>query len=247
MRFFIFFILLVATPVVAYGQSLGREHSIQIEVECIETAREIIDGLNGYNLDSAVNFEGASRRATFTRRVDGWAYRHVQEVLRGLGEVTHETEFAQELGAGIMRLDTRILVLSQEMERLTLMMAASDSLDVLIAVNDRLNAVSRERDTLIGQRNVLTAQAESPIIFITITEIPEIPPVPVPVTFGERVSRSFLDSWDATRRVSANLLVFFVRISVPALVWLGIAGAAGLVVFTVRKRRKIKEVQHEAK
>jgi|GEM_PF-785910 len=243
MRIMIFFATVVsiflAVPAVVQGRELGRNHSIQIEVECILAASDIIAGLNGYNADSFVFLAEGARHANFTRRVDEWAFRHVQEVLRNLGDVQFESEHSQYHGAEILNLDVRIAVLSQEMERLTLMMAASTSLDVLIAVNDRLARVSRDRDGLIGRRNFLRATAASPIIHITLIEPPDEPHEPdEPPGFGERVSRAFSNSWEQTRIFGQNALVFFARISLPLIIWAVVLGIAALIA------RKVVRTAH---
>jgi hypothetical protein len=177
-------------------------------------------------------------------------FRHVQDVLRELGEVVSETEHSYCFTSEILNLETRILVLSQEMERLSLMMAASDSLEILIAVNDSLSRVSRERDNLSGRRRLLTGQSASPIINIMLFEPPLIQPPPVPRTFGERVSRSFLNSWENTIYTGGNLLEFLALISVPLVIWLCIGSVVALaakkkVKKIITKRRKKREAENE--
>jgi hypothetical protein len=244
MRLAVFFaIFILFAPSVVYGQQLGRHHTIEIEVECIETAREVINGLNGYNVDSWTSFEENNRWANFSRRVDEEFFRHVQEVLRDLGEVRHEHEYAWFLGSEIVNIETRMAVLSREMERLTAIMAASDSLAVLIAVNDRLAQVSRERDALVGRQRVLNSQIESTIVQINLIETPKELPRIAPATFGARVSRSFLNSWDETRRIAENTLVEIVYASIPLTIFMVIGGIFALAFFKIRKKRKIKEAQ----
>ncbi|MCL2199269.1 MAG: DUF4349 domain-containing protein [Defluviitaleaceae bacterium] len=245
-RFFcVTFLVVVFSSTVAFGQSLSRRHSIEIEVECLEAAMAVIAGLNGYNLDSQAFFNEWHTWANFTRRVDDWAFRHVQEVLRSLGEVHSEWENAVELGAEISDLNTRFVVLSQEMERLSLMMAASDSLDVLIAINDRLTRVSRDRDGIIGRRNLLLSQAASPVIDIHLWQTAEDAPPPVPASFGERVSRSFLNSWGGTVRFGGNLLVFFARYGLSMVIWAAVGGVIALVALKKFGKRKQEVVQNE--
>ena len=252
MRFIIGCLLLIAcavlivVPVSAQSRPLRQTHSIVIEVECVEAALEIIRELNGYNLESSVymqEFFGRSpqRRANFTRRVEGWAFRHVQEVLRSLGEVQSETENAHFLGAQIMDVEARLVAISQEIERLSTMMAVSDSLDVLITIDQRLSQVTQERNQLIGRRNLLQAQAANPVIFIQLFEIPEDWPAPVPTGFGSRVANSFTDSWRGTRNVVANMLVFFVRVSIPLLVLCIWVSIAFVIYFRIKRRQAIPE------
>ena len=244
-------IFIFAIPVSADASTerhLSRHYSIGIEVECIETTRELINQLNGYNLDSSAYFGDFQRNAYFTRRVDDAMFRHVQAALREMGEVLHESEHAYHVGAEIMNIETRISVLEQEMERLSLMMAASDSLNVLIAVNDRLSDVSRDRDLLIGRKTVLNSEINNPIINIQLSETPEEPEKPIPASFGGRVSRAFLNSWEKTQQIAGNTLVWFAGSIIPLLIWVIIGGIIGFVVYKGRKKRTIvKEVEHETK
>jgi len=243
--------ILLTTPVSAQDRPFKQTHSIEIEVECMDTATEIIRGLNGYNLDSSIFLHEQfgrtpQRRANFTRRVDAFAFRHVQEVLRSLGEVISEHEHAQFLGAHIMDVDARLEAISQEIDRLTLMMAASDSLDVLITIDSRLSQLIWERNGLIGRRNVLNSQVQSPVITIRLFEAQEELPEPEQQGFGSRVGERFSASWRNTLRGAGNLLVFLIRISIPLVL---ICGAVVISIFVLyrwwqkRKRREIYNVQ----
>ena len=237
----------LAAPITTHGRQLAKHHNISVEVECITAAMGIIDELNGHNMDSVVHFDGpySQGSANITRRVDDWAFRHVQEVLRGLGEVLSESENARYLGAELMYVETRIAVLSQEMERLTLMLAASDSVEVLIAVNDRLSRVSRERDFALGRRNVLMNDAGSSLIHIHLFSEPLEPPPRVPTSFGERVANSFVGSWHFTLRTAGHLLVFTARVALPAAIWTVIGVVAYFVIKKFRSSSHVtQEVNH---
>jgi len=206
---------------------LRQNYTISIVVECVETATEIIRDLPGYNLDLATNFNEWQRTAEFRRRVHSDTLRYVQAVLRDLGEVINESENAQHLGTGIMDLDVRIIAANQELERLTALMAASTSLDVLIAVNDRINTVARNRDDLIGHLNVLMVDSQGPIVNITLVEHLPGRPAPSPEGFGARIRESFGSSFRNSRNAAATFAVGVVRVFLPLTVWVVILGAIG--------------------
>jgi len=243
------FVLIMAMPVSAQDRQLRQVHSIEIEVECLEMAVEVIRGLNGYNLEASVFLNeslrhGAERWGMFERRVDYWAYAHVQEVLRGLGDVVNESQNALFLGAQIVEADALITALTQEMERLAAMLAASDSLDVLMAIDSRLSQVTLDRNSAIGTRNVLAAQAANPVINIILNEIPEGRPPVVPDRFGSRVSGTFMTSLRTTGEVLGHMLVFVARVSVPAVIYAALAFVAiyGCVKYK-RKRSGVLALQ----
>ena len=235
-------IMLMAIPAFAEERQVSQHHSIEIEVECLVAATEIIRGLNGHNLESSVflnesEMHGAERWGFIVRRVDGWAFRHVQDVLRGLGEVHFESESGHSVRAQIVDADVRIAALSQEIERLSLMMAASDSLPVLIAIDARLGEVTRERNHIIGMRNMLMAQAANPVINITLFETPVERPPAAPPRFGSRVANSFMASLRGTMTAAGHLLVFLVRISIPALVY-GVLAVSVFLLYVKYDRKQ---------
>ncbi|MCL2500186.1 MAG: DUF4349 domain-containing protein [Defluviitaleaceae bacterium] len=233
--------LVFSLPVSASGMRMQRHYSISITVECLEAALETLRDLPGYNLNSNVtNVEPHTgrpvRQASFTRRVDAWAFRHMQAVLRDMGEVTTESENAWHMGGEWASLETRIRVLTQEIERLSIMMAASNTLHVLIAIDNQLSRVSWERDRLMGRRNQILAESESVVMYIWLSEETEYIRPEAP-GFGTRVTDSFLRSWNALLRNAGNFTVFMARVSIPFVIWLA-AGAVILVVCIKIKKMK---------
>jgi len=227
-------------------RQLRQDYTINIQVECIDTAIDIIRQLPGYNLDSSANFDRWHRSMEFRRRVSGDNFRYVQEILRGLGEVTFESESAAHLGTRIMDLDLRIAALNQELERLTTMMATSTTLEVLIAVNDRLSTVSRNRDELIGQLNVLQVESQGSIIHIYMFEnLPYAPP-PTPDSFRSRIADRFGSSIRNTRATTETFLVGVVGLALPLLIWAMILAAIGFVTWRLFGRKMWSKMKHKA-
>jgi len=236
--------VLIFVPLTAEARQLGRHYTIDIEVECLDEARAAIAELAGFNVDSSASLREdgvhTQRTARYTRRVDDWAFRHSQEVLRGLGDVIMESENARYLGAEIADINTRLLVLGQEIDRLQVMMAASTTLEVLIAVNDRLTWVVRDRDALVGRRNLLLAEAGSVVVHINLIEQTEVLPSAEPWTFGQEVAASFVHSWDETLFYGGEVLVFLSRVLLP-LVLVGIfCGAVAFVTVKIVNKHLAK-------
>jgi len=259
MRIITIFLLaaLFALPVTTHAQAdtdrqLRQQHNIHITVDCLYAAMGVVNALPGHNLDSTVNLYPCCRRATFRRRVDARHFRYVQDVLRGLGEVEHESESAIHLAASLVDLDVRIAVLDQELERLAAMMEGSTTLGVLIAVNARISDVSRDRESLVGHRNVVLTDAGSAMLNITLSEIPPEPERVAPVGFWQRVSDNFMSSARNTQDGAERFLLEVVRLSLPVITWLVILGGVGVAVwklvlrkFPIRFRRGGAEVAEE--
>ena len=237
------FVALIAVPVSAQDRQLRQHHSIEIEVECLDTATELVRGLNGYNLESSVflnegnRHRGSQRGAHFTRRVDYWAFEQVQDALRGMGEVLFESESAHFLGSQIMDANAMLTALTQEIERLSIMMAASESLDVIIEIDARLSQVTWQRNNAIGTRNVLMSQASSPTIYISIFETEGDRPAVTPPRFGTRIAESFTGSLRTTWETIGNMLVFATRMSIPFVIYAALALLTAWVCIIVKRKR----------
>lgn len=216
---------------------LRQNYTISINVECIETATVIVRTLPGYNLDSSTTSGEWQRTAEFRRRVHSDSLRYVQATLRDLGEVIRESENAQHLGTGIMDLDVRIIAANQELERLTAIMEASTSLDVLIAVNDRINTVARNRDDLIGRLNVMMVDSQGPIVNITLIENLPGRPAPPPEGFGARIRESFGSSLRSSRNAAATFIVGVVRVFLPLIIWVAVFAAIGFAAWRLFVRK----------
>lgn len=233
----LFLCLVFCTVHASQDRPLRQNYTISIEVECLDAATEIIRALPGYNLDSSANASIWHRTAQFRRRVHSDTLRQVQHTLRGLGEVIHESENAQHLGTSIMDLDVRIAAADQELARLTALMEASTTLEVLIAVNDRIGTVARNRDSMIGRLNVLMVESQGPVVNIELIQLLPGRPAPPPEGFGARIRESFGSSFRNSRNAVANFIVGMVRIFLPLMIWIVIIATALSAVWLLVVRR----------
>ncbi|MCL2190325.1 MAG: DUF4349 domain-containing protein [Defluviitaleaceae bacterium] len=257
----IVFAIFLLMPISVYASQptrlISRTYNIELIVEDMDEVLEAVRALPGFNLQSNVSQVDApqgqiTRQANFTRRIDNWAFNHAQSTLRELGEILRENEQAQHHGAEIAQLETRIAVLTQEIERLTIMMAASTTLDVLITIDSHLSRVMRDRDRLTGQRNQRMAQTQSVVTVIRLTERVEYAEEEeeevyeeeedAAPTFTQRIADSFFTSWDNFTRRGSNLAVFVARVGLPFLIWLAVIGLVLLIILRTPLKRYIKSI-----
>jgi len=241
--FLAFFILSTRDIIVVSANRLFvQTHFIEIEVECLETAINSIRALNGYNLESSIfastntQFGWQTRpTANFVRRVDEWAFRHTQEALRELGVVIAEFENSRNIAAQVSDLQVRINAIEEEIVRLSTIMIASDTLGVLITINDRLSNVMHERDRLLGNLNSLLIQTHSPVITIQLIEVYE--PGATPPTFFQQLGERFRESLQIILRDIENLIVYLARNFISIIIWVII-----LIMSWFILRRGIKRI-----
>ena len=225
------------------GPHLVQMHNINIVVECVDEALEVISGLGGYNLQMDVStFEWSdmnpTRQAEVVRRVDASEYRLAQQLLRSLGTVTFEGESARNVGGDISDLQLRINSATGEFERISHMMSESDSLQMLITLDSRLSDIAWQRDSLIGSLNMLLAESGSAILTIHLAEDMGVFVPPPGPSFGERISASFFGSWNVTTQIAQGIVVFLVYAFIPAIVLSSLFFPIR-AIFRVLNRRRI--------
>jgi len=226
-------LFLLAVPMqVSAARRLGQRYSVTVLVECLDASVMAMRELPGFDLQMSIT----QHEAQFSRQVDAVFFRHAQAVLRDMGEVMSEREHVRHLGMELTQLDTRIAVLTQEMERLTLLMAASTTIDVLNAVDIQLTRVSHDRDWHVGRRNVLLNESQTVTMDIILTErwVPIERETP---TFGQRIRNSFMGSWNGMTRMGGNMVVLLARVGLPLAIWLAFASTVALVIVRIFKKR----------
>jgi len=249
---FLFTVIFMPVSVMATQPLHHMQHyEITIEVESVEVAAMLINSLSGYNLDSSVNLGLFRPEAHFRRRVDSWAYRQVQETLRNMGTVLFEFETVTYLGNELLDLEAQLEINSGEIQRVSLMLEQSTSLNVMTMLSDRLGQLTWTRDRVIGRRNQILVQTGSPIIYINLVQT--IPPPDeedeeyeeeeeIPPTFFERLGNSFTSSISGVGNFFGSLLVGFAFVSVPLLVWFLIC--TPVILFFVRRNKVAKNVKN---
>lgn len=201
---------------------LVQTHSINIVVDCVDEALEVIRGLGGHNIHMDMStFPGHGmdlvRQAEIIRRVDASEYRRAQQILRSLGTVTFEGESARNVRSEISDLQLRINAATGEFDRISYMMSKSNTIQMLIALDERLSEIAWHRDGLIGSLNLLLAESGSAVITIHLAEdIGVFVPPPGP-GFGERVSGSFFGSWNVVVQIAESLAIFIAYAFIPAI------------------------------
>lgn len=220
----IFFTYVSAEPPLPMVQT----HTINIVVDCVDEAVYAIQGLGGHNISMnvmTIPVHGMEpiRNAEITRRVHASEYRRAQQLIRSLGTVAFESESARNVESQIVDLHLSINSANNEFERISAMMAASDNLQTLIVLDNRLSDISRNRDRLIGSLSALLAESGTALITINISEemgMFVLPPEPL---FGERIYASFFGSLRFLRATAEVFVVFVAYTFVPAVLLLVLA------------------------
>jgi len=151
-------------------------------------------------------------------------------VIRSLGDIQSESESVVYFGNSIIDTGARLTAAGIEVGRLLDILARSENLDMLIAVERQLSTAERQRDSLLGQMNQLNDMVAVPYLYIILQEHPdEIEPF-VPISFGERLNDSFSRGIRGYGAFWGHVMVFLARVSLQLILLGGIAGVGFILV-----------------
>jgi len=210
---------------------LYQEFSIEIVVDDITAAAEIIRSMDGQTLSASMFQHEAHSTADFVKAIAWEDINRVLAALRGLGNVHFESEHVVNMSDEVTDLQARLIANAQEIERLQDMLAASENLNVLIAVDARLSQTEWDRDWLLGRLNEINARTAFPYVNITLRSEVPLPPDET-LSFGQRVANAFTTSASGFASAAASFTVFLARVMLPLVVLAVIA----LIVWRIVRR-----------
>jgi len=234
-------LLVAAAPSALYGND-HRVLEFSIQVEDVEAAARIIDGLDGFNTWSDAAFSDAGSNAAFHRRVSPTALPHVVGTLRGLGEVMNESERTSNMGAEAADLLARIRAADMEAARLNSMLQQASGLTVMMEIETRISQVQTQRDNMISRLNAINNTTAMPFVYISVWDIADLyVPEPEPATLGRRMGAAFTDSAAYMAGLAGNVVIFLAAIILPG----GILAVAAVATWLVFRKKTGKGEKHE--
>lgn len=150
--------------------------------------------------------------------------------------ITNKNESTEDVTLSYADIEARKSSLRIEQERLNELLAQSDSLETIIALESRLTEVRYEIESYESRLRTMDDQVTYSTVNLNITEVKEYKPEPVEdPTFGQRLSDAFVDSlegaWDVIQDFVIGLIAFIPRL----IVLLIILGVIGLILFGIVK------------
>jgi vacuolar-type H+-ATPase subunit E/Vma4 len=199
----------------ANGNSAFRyTFRIDLTVSDLSNAVSILQGMNGYTMNSEIN--QTSGYASITRRIDLSAYENAKTVLRNIGEIDHEEESSELLSGQQLELNAQLTAKRQEQARLLQLLGKSASIDVLTKVESQLSGVENTADRLQGQLNAIIDEANQPYLVVYI-HTKSVVSVSGALSFGSRISNSFKRSYNGVQSFLEGALIFSVGAAMPLL------------------------------
>ena len=191
-----------------------------------------------------------------TTVVNRWAYYtvripcdHFESFLHeteGFGNVTSTSRDAQNVTSAYTDYEARLSSLNTQEERLLDMLAKSEDVETLIALEQRLSDVRYEIESIERNLRNYDMQIKYSTVNLDLREVEVYTPtVPVRRTFGQKLADSLSDGWNGFTRGIQNVILGLAS-ALPALILLAVITAAVIVcIKKARKKRKAKKAAQD--
>lgn len=159
---------------------------------------------------------GAGRRyAHFTARVpadklDGFITQVSQQ-----GNITNKSEYTQDVTLQYTDIESRKKSLTIEQERLWALLEKADTLESVIALEERLSEIRYQLEGFESQLRTYDNQVDYSTVSIYVNEVQVLTPT-TPDTISDRIGKGFRRNLEAVSRTSINFIVWFLS-SLPTL------------------------------
>lgn len=192
--------------------------------------------ISGNNYSSIARGNTGGRSASFTIRVPSDKFSVLTGSLSDIGNVPYCNTYMQNVTMEYYDVQSRLEAYKTQETRLLEMLAAAESVEDMLAIQQQLTDVQYEIDSLTGQLRYYDHQVNYSTVSLDVTEVREYTPEPtITLTYWQRMTRGFAESLKSVGEFFQDLFLWFVT-SLPWLVPL--AAAVVLVAWLVRRSAK---------
>lgn len=234
----------------ANARKLIRTVSLDVETtdfdNLLADIRQTISAQNGYIEQSDVSGTSISASSDRNRyaylvvripsdKLDGFVSRMGEK-----GNITNRSENVQDVTLQYTDIESRKKSLTIEQERLWELLEKADTLEAVIALEERLSEIRYQLENFESQLRTYDNQVDYSTVHVNIREVTVFTPT-VPDSVGTRIQKGFVRNLNHVGNTMVDFVVWFLS-HLPALVLLSVlAGLISVVVIKCRKRRKAKE------
>ena len=235
------------------NQKLIKRVNMDAETEDLEALlpqlMAEISGLNGY-VESQEVYNGSSyasyryRNARLTIRVPAENLEGLVTQVKGAANVVSYNESVEDVTLAYVDMETRILTLQTERDRLLELMEKAENMTDLLAIEARLTQVRGDLESINSQLKVLQNQVSYATVELYINQVKVYTEVEEQ-TVWQRIGSGFRKN---LRNIGEDLVDFFVwavTYSPQLILWAGIITVVVIVIRRSFKKRKVKKAPRE--
>ena len=178
-------------------------------------------------------------------RIPSAHYREFLAGIEGQGKVVSSDQSVENITRRYSETQTTISSLETQEKRLLEMMETAETIDEMLAIEDRLTDVQNELQILRNRLSEMDTDVAYSTVNLTIREVieytPEVDPVKT-LTFGDRLKNTLEESWDTFTDFLEGLLFFVIR-ATPILLVIGAIslGIMFIIIGSVKSSKKRAE------
>ncbi|HLN60365.1 MAG TPA: DUF4349 domain-containing protein [Symbiobacteriaceae bacterium] len=208
--------------------------------ETINKLDQTVRAAGGYVQDAKQNgTKQQGRTINMTVRIPANQYGAIKDFVRGLGEVTQQREWTEDVTDQYVDLDERIRSKEVHLQQLQKLYAQGGTIKDMMEVEAEIDRVQADLESMKGRMRVLSNRIDLSTFTINLYE-PGVPaPIAPPKTVWERMTRGFVSSWNGVVNFTGDLVVFLVS-ALPVLLFLALIGGAIYLIIRFAQRRMPK-------
>lgn len=180
---------------------------------------------------SSISGRDSRRYAHFTARVPADKLDNFITQVGQQGNITNKSEYTQDVTLQYSDIESRKKSLTIEQERLWALLEKADTLEAVIALEERLSEIRYQLESFESQLRTYDNQVDYSTVSIYISEV-QVLTSTAPATIGDRIEKGFHRDLEAVSRLCVNLAVWFLS-SIPSLLLLAVLIL--LLIFIGRK------------
>lgn len=231
------------------NRKLIRNVSMSVETDAfdqlLEEIQKKVTELSGYTEQSDISGNRSdyqSRYAWLTVRIPCDKLDQFISIVEDSGNVTRKSESVQDITLQYTDLESRKKTLTMEQERIWVLLEKADTLEAVIALEERLSEIRYELESMESQLKLFDNQVDYSTVDISVDEVLPANFTPTaPETVGQRIKKGLSRNIINMGQFATDL---FVGLIVLMPVWIPLAAIAALVIFLVKRRlRRLHKIQ----
>lgn len=227
------------------AQKIIKTYNFSYDTEKFDDAyqflRKQVEIYGGYISDSDMNGTDL-RNLRLTARIPVEQCDQFVSQLGNLGTATSQSESAEDITLQYNDTESRIASLKTEQQRLTELLKDADSLDTIVALEERLTEVRYQLENYQSQKNLYDDLITYSTVNISLYEVSYEVPVDDSTVFS-RMKSGIVTSLRDISHGFVNFMVWFVS-AVPYLViWIFIIWIIYRIIRRIVRKRKLKKQQ----
>ena len=241
------------SPEVDTSQKLIKRVNMDAETEDLEALLPQllaeISALGGY-VESQEIFNGSSvasyryRNARLTIRVPAENLDGLVAQVKGASNVVSYNESVEDVTLAYVDMETRILVLETERDRLLELMEQAETMSDLLEIEARLTDVRSSLESINSQLRVLANQVSYATIELYINQVKAYTEVEEQ-TVWQRIGSGFKKNLQNIGEDLVDFFVWAITYSPQLILWAGIIAVVVIVVRRSFRKRKVKKAPRE--